>query len=134
LFPQVYRYVENYVSRRVDFRDEDPCELGLEKYAKRVEGLSLAAITPDESQGEPPLLPLLNRTTPIGSTADVAFNTTRACYATQVSHINMVVGDTTTWEQSAAFRLEIASAKGLVRCYARNDGLGLSISLRMVQC
>jgi hypothetical protein len=63
---------------------------------KRIEVLFLFAIMPDESQGEPPLLPLLNRTTPIGSTADVAFNTTRACYVTQFSHINMVVGDTAT--------------------------------------
>jgi hypothetical protein len=78
--PQVYRYVEDYVTRRVDFRDENPCELGLEKYVKRIEGLFLAAITPDESQGETPLLPLLNRTKPIGLTADVALNTTRACY------------------------------------------------------
>lgn len=127
LFPQVFRYVEHYVSRRVDFRDEDPCELGLEKYAKRIEGLFLSSIVPDESQGESPLLPLLNRTTPISSTADVAFNTTRACYVTQFSHINMVVGDTATWEQSAAFRLEMAARKGIVRCYARNDGLGLTI-------
>ena len=79
LFPQVYRYVEDYVSRRVNFRNENPCELGLEKYVKRIEGLFLAAIMPDESQGESPLLPLLNRTTPIGSTAGVAFNTTSAC-------------------------------------------------------
>jgi type III restriction enzyme len=127
LFPQVYRYVEDYVNRRVNVRDENPCELGLEKYVKRIEGLFLAAITPDESQGEAPLLPLLNRTTPIGATADVAFNTTRACYVTQFSHINMVVGDTATWEQSAAFRLEMAARKGSARCYARNDGLGLTI-------
>ena len=95
---------------------------------KRIEGLFLSAIMPDESQGESPLLPLLNRTTPIGSTADVAFNTTRACYVTQFSHVNMVVGDTATWEQSAAFRLEMAARKNIVRCYARNDGLGLTIS------
>jgi type III restriction enzyme len=115
------------VDRRVDFRDENPCELGIEKYVKRIEGLFLAAITPDESQGETPLLPLLNRTTPIGSTADVAFSTTRACYVTQFSHINMVVGDTATWEQFAAFRLEMAARKNIARCYARNDGLGLTI-------
>src|SRR5208337_4264970 len=40
---------------------------------------------------------------------------------------NMVVGDTATWEQSAAFRLEMAARKNAVRCYARNDGLGLTI-------
>ncbi|MFZ0494748.1 MAG: hypothetical protein WBD78_04815 [Methylocella sp.] len=127
LFPHVYRFVEDYVNRRVDFRDENPRELELEKYVKRIEGLFLAAVIQDESQGEAPLLPLLNRTTPTGSTADVAFNTTRACYVTQYSHINMVVGDTATWEQSAAFRLEMAARKSIVRCFARNDGLGLTI-------
>lgn len=127
LFPQVYRYVNDYVSCRVNFRDENPCELGLEKYVKRIEGLFLAAITPDNSQGEAPLLPLLNRTTPIGSTAGVGFNTTRVCYVTQFSHINMVVGDTATWEQSAAFRFEKSAWNGVVLCYARNDELGLNI-------
>lgn len=127
LFPQIYRFVEDYVGRKVDFRDENRCELGLERYAKRIEGLFLAAIAPDDTQGETPLLPLLNRITPIGTTAEVAFNTTRACYATQFSHINMVVGDTATWEQSAAFRIEMAARKGLVQCYTRNDGLGLTI-------
>jgi type III restriction enzyme len=124
LFPQVYRYVEDYVNRHVDFRDENHRELGLEKYVKRIEVLFLFAIMPDESQGEVPLLPLLNRTTSIGSTADVAFNTTRASYVTQ---FNMVVGDTAKWEQSAAFRLEMAARKSIARCYARNDGLGLTI-------
>ncbi|MGB6174895.1 MAG: hypothetical protein WBF43_00810 [Methylocella sp.] len=95
--------------RHVDFRDEHSCELGLEKYVQRIESLFLLAIMPDASRGETPLLPLLNRTTPIGSTADVAFNTTRACYVTEFSQINMVVGDTAAGERSAAFRLAMAA-------------------------
>jgi type III restriction enzyme len=72
-------------------------------------------------------LPLLNRYQEIGATAEVDFKTTRPCFATQTSHINQVVADTKTWETSVAFRLEQCVRDGTVRCYARNDGLGLTI-------
>ena len=49
------------------------------------------AIQPDDSAGEPPLLPLLNRTREIGSTAGVEFRTKRPVFATQSSHISHVV-------------------------------------------
>ncbi|HKM69361.1 MAG TPA: hypothetical protein VJX94_04690 [Stellaceae bacterium] len=55
------------------------------------------------------------------------FKTTRPCFSTIHSHINQVVSDTKTWETSAAFRIEQAVQHGLVRYYARNDGLGLVI-------
>jgi type III restriction enzyme len=76
------------------------------------------------SQGEAPLLPILNRYRPHGSTADVDFKTTRVCHGSQKSHINLVPTDTATWERSAAFRLELSSD---VAFYARNDQLGFSI-------
>ena len=53
------------------------------------------------------------------------FKTTRRCHPTLKSHLNQVVLDTETWEASAAFRLDNAAA---VRCYARNDELGLTVS------
>lgn len=77
-------------------------------------------LEPDDDQGEPPLIPIPNRYKPIGSTAEVDFKTTRPCYATIKSHINQVVLDTATCEQSAAFRLE---QSGAVAFYARNDHL-----------
>jgi type III restriction enzyme len=118
LFPQVYRLVDDYVERKIDFHACHPCELGLATYVDRVKERLLAAIEPDEDQGEAPLLPILNRYKPIGSTAEVNFKTTRPCYPTTRSHINQVVADTKTWEQSAAFRLEQAKV-----VYARNDHL-----------
>jgi type III restriction enzyme len=78
------------------------------------------AIEPNDERGELPLLPILNRYKPSDSTAEVDFKTTRPCYGTMKSHINQVVLDTLTWEQSAAFRLEQSDA---VLCYARNDHL-----------
>ncbi len=123
-FPQVYRFVDEYVRRKVDFREVDPRELGLEKYVMRIVGYLCDAIEPDDAEGEPPLLPVLNRYKPFGTTAEVDFKTTRPCCGTRKSHIDQVVLDTRTWEASAAFRLERSEA---VEFYARNDHLGLMI-------
>jgi type III restriction enzyme len=127
LFPQVYRFVDEYVSRKVDFGGANECELGLEKYVQRTVERMCDAIQPNDEQGEPPLLPVLNRYKPIGTTAEVDFKTIRPCHGTQRSHINQVVLDTDTWESTAAFRLEESALDGVVSFYARNDHLGLSI-------
>ena len=82
------------------------------------------AIEPRTEEGEPPLLPILNRYKPIGSTAEVNFKTTRPCFVTTRSQINLVAADTRSWEQAAAFRLEQSKA---VKFYARNDHLELVI-------
>ncbi|MDW8415285.1 MAG: hypothetical protein RMK78_07440, partial [Thermaurantiacus sp.] len=126
-FPQVFRVVEEYVRRKVDFNGAPPQELGLEMYLRQLVERVRDAIEPNDSAGEPPLLPLLNRTREIGSTAGVEFRTKRPVFATQYSHISHVVADTQQWEQSVAFRLEEAVRQGLVRFYARNEGLGLTI-------
>src|SRR5207245_618764 len=70
LFPQVFRCVADYVDRKVDFQDSHPCELGLEKYVRRMVERLRDAIEPDDSEGEPPLLPVLNRYKPIGTTTE----------------------------------------------------------------
>jgi len=127
LFPQVFRVVEEYVRRKVDFNGAPEPELGLDKYARQVVERVRDAIQPDDASGEPPLLPLLNRTQEIGSTAGVEFRTKRPVVATMASHIGHVVADTVAWEQSAAFRLEQAALNGQIRFYARNEGLGFSI-------
>ncbi len=132
LFPQVLRLVHAYVGRKVNWHGVDPRELGHEKYVQRVVERLLAAIHPDDSQGEPPLMPILNRYKPIGTTAEVDFITVRPCFVTSRSHLNLVVADTATWEQSATFRLEQAALAGTVTCYARNDQLGLTIPYQYV--
>lgn len=124
LFPQVFRIVDEYVNRKVNFHGCDRRELGLETYVKRTTERLIDAIEPNDDEGEPPLLPILNRYKPIGSTADVDFKTTRPCCGTNRSHIDQVVLDTATWEQSAAFRLEQSP---IVAFYARNDHLELAI-------
>jgi type III restriction enzyme len=120
LFPQVYAAVDAYVRRKVHWQDCHPCELGLATYGERAVERLYDAIEPDDDQGEPPLLPILNHYKPMGSTTEVDFRTTCLCYATIKSPINQVVLDTATSEQSAAFRLEQSDA---VAYYARNDHL-----------
>jgi type III restriction enzyme len=124
LFPQILRFVQQYVATKVDFRGENPCELGLEKYVTRMIERLRDRIMPDDDAGEPPLLPILNRYKSVGTTAEVNFKTTRACSPTQKSHIDQIVLDNQTWESSAGFRLEQSEA---VKYYARNDHLGLTI-------
>lgn len=124
LFPQVYRLVNAYVGTKIDFRDCNPCEIGQEKYTNRVVERLTAAIQPNEAEGETPLLPILSRYKPIGTSAEVDFMTTRSCHGTERSQINQVVLDTDTWERSSCFRLEQSE---VVDYYVRNDHLGLSI-------
>jgi type III restriction enzyme len=81
------------------------------------------AIHPDDSQGEPPLLPILNRYRPVGSTSGVDFPTTRPVVSTTKSHINAVVLHS-GWEAETARLLD---ASDLVQWHARNDHLGLVI-------
>ena len=127
LFPQVMRYVEEYVNTRVDWRGCNPCELAVEKYVGRTVERLVSAIEPNDATGEPPLMPILNRYKPIGSTREVNFKTVRPCFGTTYSHINLVAADTDTWEQSAAFRLEQAAKAGAVKFYARNDHMEFTI-------
>ena len=127
LFPQVYGYVNQYVSQRVDFGGIHPCELGLEKYIQRTVERLCDAIEPNDAEGEVPLLPVLNRYKQTGTTAEVDFKTTRPCRGTRRSHINQVVLDADRWEATTTFRLEEACLKGVAVHYARNDHLGLTV-------
>lgn len=124
LFPQVYRIVHRYVNTRIERRECDMRELGLDTYASRTAERITAAIEPDESSGEPPILPVLNRSHPTGDTTRVSFKTIRPCVPTVKSQIDQVAADTGSWEQAAVFRLEQSP---LVAAYARNDHLELSI-------
>ena len=124
LFPQVYRLVDAYVETKVLAPDCDPREIGHMKYTNRIVERLMAAIQPNDVEGETPLLPILNRYKPIGTSAEVDFMTTRSCHGTERSQINQVVLDTDTWERSASFRLEQSD---VVDYYARNDHLGLGI-------
>jgi len=125
LFPQVYKLVDEFVKTKVQFNGADECELGMDLYARRVAERLLYAIEPNTDDGEPPLMPILDRYHPFGTTADVDFKTVAAVHSTTKSHLNQVVLDTKTWESAAAFRLEESR---VVASYVKNDRLGLQIA------
>jgi type III restriction enzyme len=125
LFPQVFAFVQAFV-KKVRFNGVDPRELGLEKYMRLLVERVRDAIVPDDSSGEPPLLPILNRYRPVGSTSGVDFTTTRPIAPTTKSHINSVVMHS-DWEAEAARYLDSDDLASVVSCYARNDHLGLVI-------
>lgn len=127
LFPQVLRIVHEYVATRVDLAGCHPCEIGLQTYAQKIIGLLLAAITPDDERGEPPLLPRLNRYRQVASTGSVRFKTVKPVQATEASHLNFVACDTGSWEQAAMFQLEKLAKERVVQCYVRNDHLEFNI-------
>ena len=124
LFPQVFKLVDEFVATKVDFNGVHECELGMERYMKRATDRLTYAIEPNVAEGEPPLIPIVNRYKPVGSTAEVDFKTVAAVHSTTKSHLNQVVLDTKTWESAAAFRLEESP---VVKSYAKNDRLGLHI-------
>lgn len=127
LFPQVLKVVQEYIASRVDFGGCHPCEVGLQTYTQRIIGLLVAAIVPDDEQGEAPLLPRLNRYKPIGSTENIHFKTVKPVQATLASHLNFVACDTNSWEQAATFQLERLAKNDGVLCYARNDHMEFNI-------
>ena len=116
--------VREFLDRRVDYGSADRREIGLEPYMQPITDRLSTAIMPTGSSGQSTLLPRLERFRPRGSTSEVSFRTTRECRQTERSHVNHVVLDTTTWEASVAFQLEISPH---VQTYARNDHLELAI-------
>jgi type III restriction enzyme len=124
LYKPVLDVVKKYVATRINFNGVDQRELALEMYFKRVIQLLTVAIRPDTESGEPPLLPVLNQFTPLGSSADVHFPTKKACHPIKKSHVNLVVLDSDEWERSAAQQLELCED---VIAFVKNDHLELAI-------
>lgn len=127
LFPQVLRIVEQYVESRVDLNGQNPAEIGLDVYARKIVALLVTAIEPDAAATATRVLPRLNRYRPIGSTDNVHFKTVKPVQATQASPVSHVAADTTSWEQAAAFQLERLAMEGVVESYVRNDHLEFGI-------
>lgn len=126
LFPQVLTIVWHYIEERVIANDPDlPLEeIALIKYKQRIVERLTEAIEPDTEAGEPPILPVIERFRPIGSTSEVLFRTVRPTVGTTKSHISHVVLDAPKWEHTIAYQLEQLSE---VIAYARNDHLDFSI-------
>jgi type III restriction enzyme len=125
LFPQVLQIVWQYLEQRVNVAQDAPLEeIALLKYKERIIERLTEAIEPDTEAGELPILPVIERFRPIGSTSEVLFRTVRPVVGTTKSHISHVVLDAPKWEHSVAFQLEQMPE---VIAYARNDHLDFTI-------
>lgn len=125
LFPQVMRIVERYVQEKVDVQPPaDKRDLFLAPYYGWMVEILLEAVRPDTSQGEAPEVPRFEQHRGDGTTADVDFWTSREPVQAIHSHLNAVVPDTKTWEQSAAYYIDTHPA---VAAFAKNAGLGFAI-------
>lgn len=126
LFPQVLRFVWQYLEERVVVsRDDIPLEeIALLRYKQRIVERLTAAIEPDTEAGELPILPVVERFRPTGSTSEVLFRTVRPTVGTTKSHVSHVVLDAPVWEHSVAYQLERMPE---VVAYARNDHLDCTI-------
>jgi len=126
LFPQVLAAVWQYLEERVMVVDPGTPleEIALLKYKQRIIERLTEALEPDTEAGEPPILPVIERFRPLGSTSEVLFRTVRPCVGTTKSHISHVVLDAPRWEHTVAYELERMPD---VIAYARNDHLDFTI-------
>ncbi|MFQ6093122.1 MAG: restriction endonuclease, partial [bacterium] len=125
LFPQVLNIVWEYIEQRVIVTEDAPKEeVALLKYKQRIIDRLTEAIEPDTQAGESPILPVIERFRPVGSTSEVLFRTVKYTKGTTKSHISHVTLDAPRWEQCTAYQLENMSE---VVSYARNDHLDFTV-------
>jgi type III restriction enzyme len=125
LFPQMLELVQRFVREKVVVSGgAQVVDVFLAPYYGWAVERIVEAIRPDSSQGEAPEIPRYESGRGEGSTADVDFWTAKPVYEIANSHLNYVVADTRTWEQSAAYYIDTHPQ---VAAFVKNQGLGLGI-------
>lgn len=125
LFPQALVIVCMFLSRKVkpvgttDIRD-----VFLNPYYGWAVETLVESIVPDIAEGEMPELPRYEANQEPGSTREVDFWTSREIWECQRSHLNFMVADTKTWEQSTAYYLDRHES---VLSFAKNFNMGFAI-------
>jgi type III restriction enzyme len=124
IFPQVLEITWKYIEKRVKVKPEAKIEeIALRKYMDWIVSRLSDAIRPDTEAGEVPILPIIERYRPTGSSGEVMFRTVKECYGTTKSHVSHVVTDS-RWEHSVAYQLE---RNPDVIAYVKNDHLDFEI-------
>jgi type III restriction enzyme len=125
LFPQALQIAQRYLREKV--RPIPPAEtldVFLSPYYGWVIEILREAIKPDVRAGEAPEIAFYETNRGPGSTAEVDYWTSREPVTVTRSHVNAVVPDTKTWEQSAAYYLDTHEK---VEAFVKNAGLGFAI-------
>jgi type III restriction enzyme len=124
LFPQVKEIVWQYIENKVVVKKGAVLEeVALLRYKDVIVSRIRDAIRPDTEAGEAPILPVIERYRPTGSTSEVMFRTVKDVSATRKSHVSHVVLDS-KWEHSFAYDFEKNSH---VLAYVKNDHLDFVI-------
>ncbi|MGH7923524.1 MAG: restriction endonuclease, partial [Candidatus Binatus sp.] len=125
LFPQIRQMVDRYLTDKV--RPLPPAQI-LDVFCSPYYGWVIEhlreAIKPDTAQGEAPIVPIYEARRGPGSTNEVDFWTSREVREVVRSHINYVVADTKTWEESAAYLIDTNER---VDAFVKNAGLGFAV-------
>ena len=130
LFPQLLGYSVKFLQSKLKLQgDRQPVDVALNPYFLRVLDAichSLTLVVSERSNGE--LARIARGVAGQRSTAQVSFHTTRQVWGTVIKcHLNLCVADTSQWEQSAAYCLDVHPG---VEAWVKNDHQGLFIPYR----
>lgn len=124
LFPQVLAIVQRYMAEKVQpIPPAEKIDGFLSPYYGWIIENLLQAIRPDTTAGEAPELPDIDRDRPC-NTADISVFTTKDVREVVHSHVNLVVHDTVSWEQTATYHLD---KHPIIRAFVKNHGLNFAI-------
>ena len=124
LFPQVLRIVERYLNEKVEARlPSVKLDAFLSPYYGWIIERLAGAIRPDIAAGEAPEVPDIDEDRPL-RTADISLFTPKPVAEAAKTHLNLVVADTISWEQSAGYELDHHKA---VRSFVKNNGLNFAV-------
>ncbi|MGH7780841.1 MAG: BPTD_3080 family restriction endonuclease [Candidatus Binataceae bacterium] len=125
LFPQMREIVDRYLREKI--RPMAPAQT-IDVFCSPYYGWVIEhlkdAIKPDVSHGEAPIVPIYESRRGPGSSGEVDFWTSREVREVVKSHVNYVVADTKTWEESAAYYID---SNDMVDAFVKNAGLGFAI-------
>ncbi len=125
IFPQILKITEKYLKDKVEaLGSAEKVDVFMAPYYGYVIETLTYAIRPDTSKYEAPEVPRYEQHRGPGSTADVDLWTTKEVWPVEKSHLNYVVADTHTWEQSASFYIDTHPR---VESFVKNAGLGFAI-------
>jgi type III restriction enzyme len=125
LFPQARQIVDRYLREKVSVLTKaDILDVFCSPYYGWVIEHLRDSIKPDTSQGEAPIVPIYEARRGPGSTAEIDFWTSREVREVIKSHVNYVVADTKTWEESAAYLIDTNKH---VDAFVKNASLGFAI-------
>ena len=129
LFPQLLSYSQHFLATKLKcMGNRAPQDVALNPYFQRAVGILVDALEAVDESGKNQERPVI-APGPAGvrSTRHVEFFTGRQPWPVQKCHLNAMVADTKTWEQSAATALD---AHPGVAHWVKNDHLGFQVPYR----